>query len=246
MTPFARALPIRESRGLFEGVVGASVLLHVVVVLVLPTTRSTPAPLAPSVIEVAELPSLPEPTPPIVEPTPEPAPAAPRTLARVTSARSRPEQGPAAARTETELPADFTETVLSSADGPGVAIPVAAGAAITTSASARPASAATGPRFVAEGALSKPPSAPRLDAALEKHYPAEARRTGISGSAVLRVQILHDGRVGVVRRVSETYAGFGDACDRTIKSGVWEPATDRGGRPVATEITYTCRFEVRS
>jgi hypothetical protein len=35
------------------------------------------------------------------------------------------------------------------------------------------------------------------------------------------------------------------ACERTVRSAVWEPPIDRAGVRVATEITYTCRFEIR-
>jgi hypothetical protein len=49
-----------------------------------------------------------------------------------------------------------------------------------------------------------------------------------------------------VSRVSETYDGFGSACERTVRAGRWEAPLDREGRAVATEITYVCRFEVRS
>ncbi|MBX3264141.1 MAG: energy transducer TonB, partial [Labilithrix sp.] len=101
-------------------------------------------------------------------------------------------------------------------------------------------------RVVPPSSLSRRPRAPGLDLELERQYPAEARRSGISGTAVLRVRILPDGRVGEVRVQSESWAGFGPACERTVRAARWEPPIDRDGAPVATEITYTCRFEVRS
>jgi hypothetical protein len=64
--------------------------------------------------------------------------------------------------------------------------------------------------------------------------------------ATLRVEILADGRVGAAIALSESYSGFADACERTVRTARWEPPLDRDGRTVATEITYTCRFEVRS
>ncbi|WP_394823655.1 TonB family protein [Pendulispora albinea] len=102
-----------------------------------------------------------------------------------------------------------------------------------------------GPRFVAVGDLSRAPRPPNLDDALERNYPKSARMQGIGGTAVLRAQILPDGRIGVVRRTSESFAGFGEACERTLRSANWSPPIDRAGLPVGTEITYTCRFDVR-
>jgi len=89
------------------------------------------------------------------------------------------------------------------------------------------------------------PRPPNLDAALERNYPKSARNQGIGGNAVLRAQVLPDGRIGAVRRSSETFAGFADACERTLRSAHWSPPIDRAGLPVGTEITYTCRFDVR-
>jgi hypothetical protein len=67
----------------------------------------------------------------------------------------------------------------------------------------------------------------------------------ISGSALLRVQIDADGWVHVQRRVSETPGGFGDACERALKGARFVPALDRDGRPVRTEISYRCTFEIK-
>ena len=102
-----------------------------------------------------------------------------------------------------------------------------------------------GPRFVDAKDLSRAPRPPNLDDALERNYPKAARNQGISGNAVLRAQVLPDGRIGVVRRTSESFSGFAEACERTLRSGRWSPPIDRAGLPVGTEITYTCRFDVR-
>jgi TonB family protein len=85
-----------------------------------------------------------------------------------------------------------------------------------------------------------------LDGALEHNYPLEARRAGVSGRAVLRVEVLSDGHIGAVQRVTESFDGFAAACERTVRSGRWGAPLDRDGQPVATRITYTCRFEVGS
>jgi TonB family protein len=143
---------------------------------------------------------------------------------------------------------DFTAVDVAS-DGPGIVVDVAGGSRPSARDVPSPPGAGiarAAPRHVPVGSLGRAPHAPGLDAALEREYPVAARRTGVSGRAVLRVEILPDGRIGVVRRTSESFAGFGEACERTVRSARWEPPIDREGHPVATEITYTCRFEIRS
>jgi TonB family protein len=93
--------------------------------------------------------------------------------------------------------------------------------------------------------LARRPHAPDLDAELERNYPIELRRAGIPGRASLRLQISPEGRVGSIEVVSESHAGFGDACVRTVRQSRWEPPLDVEGRAVATAIIYVCSFEVR-
>jgi TonB family protein len=102
----------------------------------------------------------------------------------------------------------------------------------------------TEPLLVAVGDLSARPAPPALGPALERNYPADARRRGLSGTAKVRARIDPD---GVVRRVSlleESAAGFGSACSRTLSGSRWAAPKDKAGRAVATEIRYTCRFVV--
>jgi protein TonB len=247
-----RSSEVDEPRGLFCAVVAASVALHAGLVSIAPKARAVRTTALPSFIEIADL----EARPPIAEPPVPNAPAAEPTQrhTRVAPATNAPRARSAAPATReaaalpaSERPVDFTSTVLSSDDGPGVDVPPPSApplVGISTRAALGPG--AQGPRFVPLANLARAPRAPRLDAALEKNYPAAARQSGIAGSAVLRVQVLADGRIGAVRRVSETFAGFADACERTVKGGVWEPPLDRDGKPVATEITYTCRFDVKT
>lgn len=226
----------------------ASVALHVVVIGLLPSEAPVAIAERPStVIEVANVP----PPPP---PPPEPAPAATHeTPARTTPRAARAPIAHATPGLETsadapalpavpaapiDAPADFTGTVLSNAAA-------AIGGPSPRATSVRAAPPAP-PRFVPAASLARPPRAPGLDGELERNYPLDARRAGIAGKAVLRVRILADGRVASVEHVSETYAGFADACARTVRAARWEPPIDADGRPAATEITYVCRFEVRS
>lgn len=243
-----------ESRGLFGWLLPLSVLAHVAIVRAIPAARPLSSSARPSVVvEMTSAPpetALPEPAPP-EPPKPSPAPiatpAAPitRATAQAPAASASP-AGPPDDRASADAPVDFTSTVFSGA-GHGVAIggPTRAPVAV---ASAAPSARATSDAlpFVPVGSLARAPSAPGLDAELERNYPLEAKRSGVSGLAVLRVQILPDGRVGRIARVSESFAGFGDACTRTVRAGKWQAPIDHDGRAVSTEITYTCRFEVRS
>ncbi|AKU96062.1 Ferric siderophore transport system, periplasmic binding protein TonB [Labilithrix luteola] len=260
-------LHTESDRSLLAWIVPASLIVHVAAFAILPN-RATPhpAPPPPLVIEVADIPAPeppPPPPPPPEEPKPEPAAPEPQvapTPQKMAAAPARTESRPTTQAQNDpppsdEPPADFTGTVMSN-DGPGIAVRAGSGGGGTgrgpatgpAPAKADPGPARpAGPRFVAARDLSKPPRAPvGLDGALERNYPTEAKRAGIAGKAVLRVKILPDGRVGGVERVSESYPGFGEACEKTVRSAPWEPPIDREGAPVGTEITYTCRFEVRS
>jgi len=88
--------------------------------------------------------------------------------------------------------------------------------------------------------LTRRPS-PARDIAVPR-YPAEARRDGIEGAVVLRVEITKEGRVRSVRIVSDPGGGLGAAARIAMLEEVWEPALDRRGDPVDTVITYSYRF----
>ena len=233
-------------------IVPLSLVVHAVVITALPAARRAVAKLPPPpvVLDFAPPPEPPPPPPPAPEPEPTPAPAA-APVARVASApvAARAEAPRAAATNDAPAgPVDFTSTTFSG-DGAGVAVGGGGGGGGGTApaaAKAPAAAVAAGPRLVDARSLARKPRAPGLDAELERQYPAEARRSGIAGTAVLRVRILPDGRVGPVNVVSTTWAGFGPACERTVRAAQWEAPLDREGSAVATEITYTCRFEVRS
>jgi TonB family protein len=111
--------------------------------------------------------------------------------------------------------------------------------------SALPARAPSEPIVVAPGDMSARPSPPRLGATLERNYPADARRRGLSGTAKVRARIDPDGVVRRVTLLEESAAGFGTACTRTLSGSRWAAPKDKAGRSVATEIRYTCRFVVQ-
>ena len=99
--------------------------------------------------------------------------------------------------------------------------------------------------MVALASLSRPPEPPDLNDALERHYPEAARKQGTPGQAVLKARITPEGQVRDMVVVSQSAPGFGDACRATLRESKWSAPLDRDGQPVATFISYTCRFEVR-
>jgi len=213
----------------------------------------------------------PAPPPVAFEPEPEapqPQPSAPETRVARAPRATRARPAPAAASPSPPAPspaapppvADFTGLTLTNDSGTAsFASAVGNGAALDGPIAARgvrssgqggslvPGSGSgTGERIVPLASLSRPPRAPALDEALEDNYPPSARAQGRTGTALVRVKVLPDGRIGAMRVLSETEPGFGVACRRTLAGSRWQPPLDASGRPVATELSYTCRFEVAS
>lgn len=187
----------------------------------------------------------------------EPAPVKPRTPHE----KPRAEEDSQASAPEPEGPLDLTGTTLSAASG-AFALSAGNGAARAgpltlpgrrreherapaklPGASGRPARPAA-PGAAPVASLSRRPVAPALDAALERNYPAAAREAQISGTATVRVRITERGVATATRVTSESHAGFGAACSRTVDGSRWSPPLDESGQPVATEVTYRCHFRV--
>jgi hypothetical protein len=198
--------------------------------------------------------SPPKPAPPPVEKAP---PTPPKVAARRMAVRAPApaEAPPPPAAPPPESPADFSGVTLTNdGAGPGWASAVGNGASmrgpigrpgarVAPRASDGPPS--EGPPLVALGSLSRPPAPPDLVGELERHYPEAARRQGLAGQAILKARITPEGRARDLILVSQSTAGFGDACRATLRDSIWSAPLDRDGRPVATLVTYTCRFEVR-
>ncbi len=104
-----------------------------------------------------------------------------------------------------------------------------------------------GPPVVAIADLSRRPVPPSgLNALLEQNYPRTLRQQGVEGEAVVRIRVNPNGSLSVLGVQSETQAGFGEACMRTLRAAeAWSPPLDRDGRPVATVTRFTCEFTVR-
>jgi TonB family protein len=215
----------------------------------------------PAFMEMTSVPKPPTPKAEPARPADKPAPRAARRLAsvapqQVAPAAVRPAAAPPPAA---ETIADFSGTTLTndgagagwaSATGNGghMAGPIGRPGARVTGRhveSSAPALRPAPPAVVAVADLSRRPEAPRLEEALERNYPVEARQNGLSGRAVVRARITPEGEVRDILVQSESNAGFGRACRDTLAGSHWTPPLDREGRPVATIINYTCRFEVR-
>lgn len=194
-------------------------------------------------VKPAPTPTQPEPERP--RPKPKRAPAA------------KAEAVPPAADVPPPPPVESNHGVTLSGDGaaPTFAMPLGSGGSLepirarVPTAVNVPAPVATiparvEPALVPVGDLSARPAPPALGPALERNYPPEARRRGLSGSARVRARIDADGLVRRVSLLEESAPGFGEACSRTLSGSRWAAPKDKAGRAVATEIRYTCRFVV--
>ena len=236
--------------------IAASFLLHGVAYASLAVAPPVPSPRPHKTVVQFEVnsPHLPEAAPPPAPPKPEPEKPKPR----ATEPTAKPSAPPPPPTPSEPEPAP-TEGVTLAGDGPGNAfsMPLGNGGAleptpprlppVPTPVRTAPVAVARGsmePPLVAVGDLSARPSPPALGPALERNYPADARRRGLSGSAKVRARIDPDGVVRHVALVEESAAGFGAACSRTLNNSRWAAPKDKAGRPVATEIRYTCRFVV--
>lgn len=195
----------------------------------------------------------PEPPPPPEPPKPvepEPVKAAPPPP-RVAAAEPPPPVAPApvdlsgVTLTNDSGNASFSTIVGNGAslDGPIAAIRTAR-PPVAPVPSARPVPVRVETPVLALSDLSERPVAPELGAVLKQLYPPDARARGIGGSASVEARIEPDGRVRSVALAGESFAGFGDACRKTLLGSRWSPPRDRDGRAVATRIRYTCRFVV--
>lgn len=92
--------------------------------------------------------------------------------------------------------------------------------------------------------LSRRPVPPPLGGALKRNYPKTARDLGLSGEAKVRARIEPSGAVVLAKVQLESASGFGDACRKTIVGSTWSAPRDKEGHPVATWVTYSCKFRI--
>lgn len=237
-----------------SGVVHAGVVMGV-------GSRATPTYLPVNTfapMEVVEPPAAPEPTPP-----PESKPAEPAAIERAeTRVRAlepiRSQPRPVAAKPESALReerpvalAGFSLSnqgvVLASSNGSGFT-PRSNGVTNVPAPSPAPSKKTTAmaPALTPLADLSRKPSAPALDAALARNYPPHLRASGVEGQALVRVIVDTRGEVRSTTLLSESAAGFGNACQQALKGSRWGPPIDRMGNPTSTSLQYRCRFTVGS
>ncbi len=263
MSPIENAMKPR-TKAIFSGAFAVSVALHGVAYASL-TKRDSRPPVAIEVstvsFEVKAPPPLPEAPPTAPEPasTRSPTPAlekipSPKAPAPTPAQAPMPEQAPAAKTAA--APLDLSGVTLTNDSG-GFAMPVGDGSALhgpiglgsPRNALASPsamssAPVAAGPRLVAASDLSEHPRPPALEGLLRANYPEEARQRGLRGTASVRARIDADGVIRAVNVSHESNPGFGAACRRTVLGSRWSPPRAQNGDAVATEIVYTCHFEV--
>ena len=208
-----------------------------------------------------ELPPLPELLPEPERPQRVPESAAlrsdppARAAAHIPPAKSAAQAAPPA--TTSPPPAlDFSGVTLTNETGLGFAMPVGNGSplqgpialgapqAVTGNAPSPSPAPAKPPALVNASDLSEHPRPPDLAGLLRANYPEEARLRGLRGSARVRARIEADGVIRSARLLFESAAGFGSACRHTVLGSRWSAPRDKNGAAVATEIVYTCHFEV--
>lgn len=140
----------------------------------------------------------------------------------------------------TSSDAPIVAPVVSAPPAPAPPAPVA-----SAPAPSRPAAPAP-PAVVPVRQLGEKPKPPGLAGRLAGNFPPDARARGVGGAARVRVRIEPSGVATVLGVLDESDAGFGDACRRTVAGSRWSPPKDRSGRPVATLVTYQCRFRIES
>lgn len=247
----------------------ASVAVHAATFFALGTVDVTDLPKRDDVLEMTVVEQSPPPAPAPVEPAPEPPqpelePVKPPPKPPVAKAPKAPKEPPppedktppAAAE---ETIADFSGTTLTgqggwaSAVGNGAAMnsPIGSPTGVVTGRSREGVQGGvvggTGERVLGPGDLSRgpqPPSADLLNAALERSYPKGARAQGVEGVARIRLRVHATGKLQPLATLSETYPGFADACKLSLREMNFQPALDKAGQAVATDITYKCDFTV--
>lgn len=191
--------------------------------------------------EVTPEPKLSEP-----EPTSEPAPTSELEPA------SDPEPAPPELTGNTlvaEGEGDFSAEIGSgrSREGAiraGVSRPVLRKPAKTPKPSVAPQKAPEPPPAIPLASLSKKPTPPDLGGALKQNYPPDARRQGRAGEAKVQARVEPSGSIGFAKVSFESEDGFGAACRKTLLASKWTAPLDRAGKPVATWVSYRCKFRI--
>jgi protein TonB len=247
--------------------VGVSCLVHVALIAgilsaerwIMSAEAFRPPVLITEVVTVSDVASLPEP----IQKKPEPKRAS--TTARLARSLAAPLQKVAEAVTPappvvtppvlTPAAPEMPPPVTSAAPGAGMTAstePVAvpgppAGAPTGTSAPSAvtaPVAVASAPSRDSGGAITQS-ARPQGGYQVRPSYPSSALRQGIQGTAMLKVHVLIDGRVGdVVVQQSAGHPDLDQAAIEAVRRWRFEPAR-RGSDPVAMWVLLPVQFQIR-
>jgi len=108
----------------------------------------------------------------------------------------------------------------------------------------------SGPRVLPLADLSRrpaPPDTSGITSCLQSNYPEAARNQGLEGVSRVRGRVMPDGSFARVRIASESVRGqgFGQTCLRCLRGKRWTPPLGPDGNPVATDVTFSCDFQIR-
>jgi TonB family protein len=216
----------------------------------------------PTVVEFEAVAPKPEPEPEI-EPEPEPEPTLEPVVQETVVVESQTEVvDEVAPAVEPELaPPELTGmTLLADGEGPfsaeagsgrvrrgairaGTSQPAPVRRVVRRAPKPKPAKPAP-PTAIPVAQLSKKPVPPDLGSALKRNYPSEARRQGRAGEAKVRARIEASGSIRLAKVAFESENGFGKACRTTLLRSKWSAPLDKKGKPVATWISYRCKFRI--
>jgi hypothetical protein len=243
------------------GALGASIAVHAGLLLQRSDGAARVRPRPPSLIafSLASAPALAKAPPPLA-PAPPPARPRPALKPKPTPASATPPAREAEAPVEAASAPELTGTTLVSDVGVGWSAPAGNGEArvgavgtdhalLASRSAAAAAPVADPPRArlpaaIPLAALSRKPTPPSLSASLARNYPQTARNMGQNGEASVQALVEASGEVQRAKVTTESSSGFGEACRRSLIGSRWGVPLDRAGRPVATWITYRCKFRV--
>jgi periplasmic protein TonB len=203
-----------------------------------PVPRAADAPSLPALPRPLESPAGAVPTAPS-RPREEPPAAAPVGAAE----RQPPEPEASADGVRTASAAGAADASTGSAMGPPMGPRASASAPGPATRPDTGSTASLGPASRPEGVTRW--AKPRGGNQVRPGYPASARRAGAAGTAVLRVHVLADGRVGAVE--IETSAGHADldrAAVEAVRQWRFEPG-QRGEEPTAMWVLLPVEFRLR-
>lgn len=252
-----------------RGTLTLSVLLHGYLLYAAPRAPKEPErELPPVLMELAALPPEPE-EPPLAEVEPEPVPE-PEVVPEPKVAEpelTEPEPTEPEPPGEPEPPSESTppeltgNTLLAEGEGDfraevgsgrsregairaGVSRPVLRKATKSSKPAVAPPKAPEPPPAIPLASLSKKPIPPDLGGALKQNYPPDARRQGRAGEAKVQARVEPSGSIGFAKVSFESEDGFGAACRKTLLASKWTAPLDRTGNPVATWVSYRCKFRI--